>query len=165
MKKPIIIGLVTTALISGLVVGGVKMNKTNADVEAPIVTEVRHQGEVLDNHEARLTNVEGDVSELQTNTNTSPSSNRQSVPAVATPSSTQSLSAPAPAPDTPEPTSVTVVAFEEVPVEGSEDMDCKLTYSDGTSHQWHWKKVSYNQGTKITNTVNKCDSSVIGELK
>jgi len=61
----------------------------------------------------------------------------------------------------PQPTPVTVVAVEQVPVAGGKDVDCKLTYSDGTTYQWHWKIV----GGTTTNTSGYCDERIVGKAK
>lgn len=118
-----------------------------------------HHQEQLDNHEARITNAESDITGLQQNTNTQPSSDRQPIPVVS----------PAPAEPTtdpqPEPEPVVVTSYRQIPVENSEDVDCELSYSDGTTYRWHWQRVEYNQGTKITHTSDKCDDSVIGKRK
>lgn len=71
----------------------------------------------------------------------------------------------------------TVTAYEKISIPDSEDIDCKLTYSDGTTYQWHWLTIneqgswvtdaSGNNGhwVKTTNTANLCDDSVIGKQK
>lgn len=122
---------------------------------------VQNHDERLDNQDARLTNVEGDVSDLQTSTNTPPKTNTVYVPGVQTPQ-------PAPQPastSTPPPAPVLVTNVIQIPLLPSEDIDCKLIYSDGTEKVWRWKTVTYNQGTKITYTSNKCDDSLIGTVK
>lgn len=159
MKKKFVIAIASIAILSGLVIGGVTANQGSADdPTAPdLMPQVTAQQTQIDNHEGRITNTEGDVRDLQNRTNTPPSTTRVEVP-VAQPTP------PVPAP-TPQPTPVTVIAFEQIPVVNSENVDCKLTYSDGTLKQWLWKTVEYNQGTKITRTSGLCDSSVIGKQK
>lgn len=138
-------------------------NTTGASEEPPIVQEVRHQGEVLDNHEDRITNNEADIADLQSNTNTAPSPTRVIVREVTTPEPTEPLSTPV----EPEPEPIVVTAYEQIPMNtgyNNEDMDCKYTYSDGTTYQWHWKTVEFNQ-VKITHTNGYCDNRVIGYIK
>lgn len=153
-------------LVVGLVVGGATWGRTLATEKPPIVQEVEHQGEVLDNHEDRITNNEADIEDLQSTTNTPPSPGRTVVREVITPSPTQPIyTEPTPEPE-PEPV-IVVTAFRQIPVnEGynNENVDCELTYSDNTTYRWHWKTVTYNQ-TKITNTSGTCDAQVIGAKK
>lgn len=168
MKKKVLIAFAGFTLLSGLVIGGITWNSSKAEDVPPIVTEVQHQGEELNNHEVRITNTENDVKDLQTKTSTPPSTSNTTPPQVVTQSPTQPIyTAPAPTPSptpTPTPTPITVTAFEQIPV-GDSEIDCKLTYSDGTMFTFVWQTWDYNQGTKITNTTNYCDSSVIGKTK
>lgn len=151
-------------LLVGVIVGGATLTHTKAEplpdatsqlgILETVLRQNEHQGNVLANHEARITNTEADVNYLQGETTTN--TVRVEVPVVTT--------TPVPTPEpTPEP--VTVVGYEQIPVEGTEDIDCKYTYSDETTHQWHWKTVEYNQGTKITSTAGTCDYSDIGTEK
>lgn len=76
-----------------------------------------------------------------------------------------------------QPDPVTVTAYEQIPIQDSEDIDCKLTYSDGTTYQWHWTTVNEHETwmtdssghnghwVKATHTSNYCDASVIGNVK
>lgn len=154
----------TLILLSGLSVGGLTLTKGDAtDDPTQIAQVVAHQGEVLDNHEARITNTENDVKDLQSNTNTPPSTTRVSVPTPSQPAPTPT-SDPTPAP-TPQPAPVTVVAYEQIPIENSENIDCRYTYSDSTTYQWDWKTVEYNQGTKMIHFKGICDASAIGKPK
>lgn len=166
MRKPIIIGLVTTATVSGLVVGGMFMKKGSAAFDwLGLNQKIQQHDEQLANHEARITNTESDVADVQTNTSTPPSNNRQSVPSVTTPEP-QAADSPAPATQpAPAPTPVTVKSYDQVGVEDTENMDCKLTYSDDTTYIFRWKTVTYNQSTKITSMNGKCDTSVVGKEK
>lgn len=130
-------------------------------VETSPVYTTSDQNAILENHEARISNTEKDVTDLQANTNTPPSSDRVEVPpppAVVVQQTEQATQIPEPEP-------VVVTAYEVINIEGSEDQDCKLTYSDGTTHQWHWKTVEYNQSTKTTNAIGKCDGSIVGKEK
>ena len=161
-----IIGLAGTVLLSTAIVGGLQFNKSDATTEPPIYTEVRHQGEVLDNHEDRITNTEKDVTELQTKTGTPPSPTRTIVREVSTPSPPTPISSIPITTPTPQSTPVTVVSYEQIAIQGSEDVDCKYTYSDDTSYQWRWKTVAYDQGSKIISTHGQiCDIGSIGQKK
>jgi hypothetical protein len=165
MKYKSTVSLAT--LLIGIVVGGATLIRSNAETSpttpAPSVQTVQaqndHQESVLDNHEARITNTESDVKNLQANTNTEPSVVRVEVPVVTT------EPVPTPEPPAPEPEPITVVSWEKIPVEGTEDIYCKYTYSDGTTYQWHWQTVEYNQGTKFTYTSGSCDQTAIGKNK
>jgi hypothetical protein len=99
--------------------------------DSPLVTQVDDNTKKLDNHEARISNTESDVKDLQNKTNTAPSTNH-----VAVPNSTPSASNPA----TPSP--VTVTAYEQQPIDGSENVNCRYTYSDGSNTVFLWKMVN-----------------------
>ncbi len=160
--------LVGAVIISTLVVAALHFNKGGASSEPPIVQEVKHQGQVLNNHEDRITNTEKDVTDLQNKTQTPPSSTRTVVREVTIPSATEPLTIPTQTPNptpSPAPSPVIVTAYNRIPVQGSENTDCRFTYSDGTTLQWLWETVTYNQGTKITNRGGVCDNSVIGSIK
>lgn len=173
MKKSIYIPLVIATLGCGIILTMSLQTETGAEFDLPgLNQQVQRQGEQIDNHEARITNNENDISDLQDNTSTPPRSSRVDVPSVTTPpaeplpASSETEPTPQPEPE-PEPEPIVVVSYEQVPMNtgyNNEDMDCKLTYSDGTTYQWHWKVVSFNQ-TKITNTYGTCDPSVIGRNK
>lgn len=159
MKKQLIIGTVVCAVISGLVVGGLKASPGQASTpttDPAVAQEIKHQGETLDNHEARITNTENNVKDLQVHTNTPASTNTVVVPQVTTPS------APLPTPSAPP---ITVIAFQVQPIEGTENSNCMVTYSDATTYTWLWQIVTYNQGTKITSSNNLCDNRLIGNQK
>lgn len=164
MKKRIV-AIATVSTVLGLLLGGYTLANTWASTDSPTtiqgVNEVNdHQQSQLDNHEARISNTENDVSGLQQSTNTPQSSNRVTVPGVTPPPTSQA------APDvTPPPTPVTVASYEQLSVPGSEDIDCKLTYTDGSTHTWRWKTVTYNQGTATTQLSGRCDPSIIGQAK
>lgn len=160
MKRiTVVSSIALTTLVTGVVYANLNPSEASTTEVTPIVQQVdRHESE-LDNHEARITNVEADVSDLQANTNTAPSVQRVEVPEPTAPT-------PEPQPEpTPEPEPVTVVSYRQIPVEGTEDTDCEYTYSDGTTYQWHWQKVHYNQGTKFTNTSGYCDDRALGKVK
>lgn len=136
----------------------VKPDKASTTETTPLVQQVERQEEVLDNHEARITNVESDVSDLQTNTGTAPSIQRVEVPVVTT-EPVQSLEPVA------EPEPVTVVSYRQIPVEGTEDTDCEYTYSDGTTYRWNWKTVTWDNSFKKTNITGYCDDTALGKEK
>lgn len=152
-------------LVIGLIVGGATWGQTQADSVPPIVQEVTNHGERLDNHEDRITNTEQDVSKLQNETNVAPSESRTVVREVITEPATEPLNNPAPDPQPePEPEPIVITNVEQIPTgEGynGENVDCRFTYSDGKTYQWHWKTVRYNQ-QKITSYNDKCDSNLIG---
>lgn len=156
MKK-ILLAIAGAVVLS---VGGVGLMqiKAGASSDPPIVQEVKHQGEVLDNHEARITNTENNVKDLQNHTNTPPSTNTMPIPQVVTPP-TQISSDPVQA------QVVTVASFDVQTVNGTENLNCQLTYSDGTTHTFLWQTVNYNQGDKLISATGSCDSSVIGKIK
>lgn len=153
-------------LLIGLIIGGQTLTNTDAEPLPDATTQLgildtvlkqnEHQDNVLANHEARITNTENDVSQLQGNTTIV---ERVEVPVVVT------QPVPTPEAPAPEPEPVVVTAYEQVPVSGTEDIDCKYTYSDGTTYQWHWFTVEYNQGSRITHRSGICDDRAIGTNK
>ncbi len=168
MKKKII--FISVIVVLGLIAGISLVSKPqNAKaVDSPLTTQVDQQNKELANHEARITNTENNVQDLQANTNTAPSKTQMTVPSTAEPST------PAPAVA---PTPVTVVSYRAIPV--GESTDCEYTYSDGTTYQFHWKVVTHGSAwvtdgngqnghsvsTTNTNISGKCDSSVVGQEK
>ena len=99
-NKQTAIGLAVAANVTALllVVSLIPRSATGGFDLDGLNQQVQKQGEELDNHEARITNTEADVGELQKNTGTAPSTNRQSVPSVSTPAPAPSTASPAPAP-------------------------------------------------------------------
>jgi hypothetical protein len=154
MKKRALLIIAILAAFTGLASATLTSNPPNAGADdSPLVTEVAHQGERLDNHEARITNTENDVKDIQATTNTPPSSNHAPVPTL-----TSLPSAPV---SVPVPTPITVVSFEQV-MNGI-NTDCKLNYSDGSSIQRPWKIVDSGGAISISHTVSICDVSLIGQ--
>lgn len=145
MKKKILSAVVAVAIIGGLIGATVLSapQSTGADT-SPITTEVDNQQKELSNHEARITNNESNIKDLQTNTNTPPSPTQVSVPA-----------SPPPAP-------ITITSYLQIPVD-NQGVDCQLTYSDGTTYQWHWQV--YNPGSSGVTTYNTCDQFLVGQPK
>lgn len=156
-KKNILI--VSSALV--LAVGGAtfalsRPTTTGADT-SPLVQQVQHDSDRIDNHEARITNTENDVKDLQNKTDTSPSVIRVPVPVVTSTSPTQALSAPAPA-------QVTVSAVAQV--KNGNDTDCKLTYTDGTSITKQWRIFDGSDGlTETVHYLGVCDNTLVGQIK
>lgn len=141
-KKRTVISLAGTVLLSTFVVGALHFNKSGAETEPPIIQEVKHQGQVLDNHEDRITNTEKDVSDLQNNTQTAPNSTRTVVREVTTPSPTEPIASPIP--------DLTIrVASAVQRVDGTNENGkfyCDLVYSDNTQDS-----VFQGQSLSLTN--------------
>lgn len=168
-RRGVILSTAGTVLIAGAIGATVALNqpeKTGADT-SPITTQLDSQSKELANHEARITNNENNISALDKNTGT-PTTTIVDVPSQA-PATTVPDPAPAPTP-------VTVTAFQQVPLTDG-NTDCILTYSDGTTYQWHWEVIN-PQGSWVTNgvgqnghwvtttqTASTCDPSVVGTAK
>jgi hypothetical protein len=75
---------------------------------------------------------------------------------------------------------VTVTAYEQIPTDALGDIDCKLSYSDATTYQWHWQTIDPNgswvtdgsgqnghwvAATETYGPYGKCDRSLIGMLE
>lgn len=153
MKKKAII--ISSILIAGSVieVTALQAPQSGGAVDSPLIQEVDHQGQVLNNHEARITNTENNVKDIQSKTSTPPSTTQVSIPqTTATPTTPVVAS------------QVTIISFEVIPISGSEDQDCKYVYTDGSTKQFAWQRTIYNQGTKITQTSGYCDGRVIGQI-
>lgn len=121
-------GLIAAAVIAVSVAGVAAVNNptpVTATDTTPTEQQVDKNTQELSNHESRITNSENDIKALQDNTGTSPSSNDTSV------------SAPAVAPVT-SPVAITVASYEKIDL-GNQNIDCKYTYTDGTTYQWHWQ--------------------------
>ena len=99
-NKQTAIGLAVAANVTALllVVSLIPRSATGGFDLDGLNQQVQKQGEELDNHEARITNTENDVKDIQQNTGTAPSTNRQTVPSVSTPAATPSTASPSPAP-------------------------------------------------------------------
>lgn len=160
MKKLFSLKLIGLSVAVGIVMGSYVMANTEAEVTEPdydaIVAAQQQDDEQLADHESRITASEGDIDTLQTQVSTTSSSG--------TTNSTSTTSQPTPTPSNPtpsdppatQPTPVTIVSYRVIDIEGSEDKDCEITYSDGTTKRWRWQTVEYNQGTKITHTNGRC---------
>lgn len=137
MKKLITTLAVITLGIVPVTIAANSAVPIDATEEPPIIQEVKHQGEVIDNHEARITNVEKDVTKLQENTNTPASPNKVTVPAVVT-SSPEQLAV---AESEPQPITVVTSSYNHG---GLHDGHCTLIYSDGSR--------DYTKATTTTRT-------------
>jgi len=161
LKKKLLVGGVIVALAAGGVTAALNQPQSTGADTSPLTQEVDRQGQELSNHEARITNNESDIKNLQNNTGTAPSANRESVPYVS--STTQTLVS---APNTPtvSPASApAVVTKSNLLIGGQYDGYCQLTYSDGSQ--------SYSKATLTTtgngnsgNTEDNC-ASFIGQQK
>lgn len=151
MKKKLILTTVASVLTIGAVSGAVALNstpqKTGADT-SPITTTLQQQQDELNNHEARITNTENNVQAVASKTGTTTTVVEQ----VPTPSLQTTAVAPTP---------VIVTAYEKLAPDSDGTIDCKLTYSDSTTYQWHW----YKTHNGVTSTFNACDDTVIGQVK
>lgn len=101
---------------------------TGADDVPPLVQTVQRHDEQLANHEARITNTENDVKDLQGNTNTPPSTQRVEVPIVVT-EKAPVVSEPQAEPTPAEPVKVTNSTLQ---YGGEFNGYCAVTYSDGS---------------------------------
>jgi hypothetical protein len=171
MKKKL---LLTGATILTLgTIGSTMVIKYSKPAEAgtsPLVTQV-------DNHEARIKNLESNVSAIQTRTGTPPSSNQVDVPVVNSTSPTPTDSTSSPSTDTaPVESAPVVTAYKEIVID-ADNSDCEYTYSDGTTKVFHWKTtnpkgawVTDSSGqnghwVKTTSQNGFCDQRAIGQSK
>lgn len=143
--------IITIGSISGAVALNSTPQKAGAD-DSPIVQTLADHSKELANHEARITNTENNVQAVADKTGTTTTIIEQ-VPATSQ------------APAEVAPTLVTVTAYEQIPVDANGSMDCKLTYSDGTIYQWHWKTTKKIFTGIVTSYDKNCDSSTIGTTK
>lgn len=152
MKKKLILttlaSIVTIGTVSGVVALNSTPQKAGAD-DTPIVQTLADHSKELANHEARITNAESNIGAVANKTGT-----------TTTTTVVEQVPAPTQA-QTPTPEPVTVTAYEQIPVDPNGSTDCKLTYSDGTTYQWHWKVVQGNN----TSTTGVCNSMVLGNVK
>lgn len=130
LKKKLLIGGAIVALSAGGVTAALNTPQSSGADTSPLVEQVQHNTDELANHEARISNTENDVKDLQDKTGTPPSTTRVEVPTVSTPAPTASVSETTTAPATPAPV---VVKESNINVGGQYDGYCTLIYSDGTS--------------------------------
>lgn len=146
LKKKLITGGVVIALAAGGVTAALNSPQTTGADTSPVTTQLQQHSDELANHEARITNTENDVKDLQDKTSTPPSSTRVEVPvyipAPAVTQSSPSVTAPAP---------VTVTG-SGLMIGGQYDGYCILTYSDGSK--------DYVKATLTTTTSGNSSSSV-----
>jgi len=114
---------------------------TSATDTTPTEQQVDKNTSELANHEARITNTENDVKVLQDKTETPPSS--------------QSVSAPSPV-------KKAVVTDYEFIYASDDEVDCKYTYSDGSTLQFVLSRRNA-QGAWETNGY--CSNRVLGSEK
>lgn len=165
-------GVITLAVVSGLVVGGLGVTRSEAAMDwLGLEQKLTNHDEQLANHDDRIANVEKDVDKVQENTQTAPSTEKVIVREVQTPNPTVTNApepADAPAPTlTPKPQPVKVTAFQVIP--SGQEFNCKYTYSDGTSRTFRWKWYSTAQTSdgpvQAVNQNGYCDSQAIGLMK
>lgn len=133
-KKTLIITGAILAFATTAGAGALILPQTSgADTPSPIVQQVNHNTDQLANHEARITNTENNVKDLQTKTNTPPSNTNTVVHDVTVPAAPMPVTDPTPTPP-PAPMPVTVAKSGYLgpgTIIGHEG-DCLLFYTDGT---------------------------------
>jgi type II secretory pathway pseudopilin PulG len=155
-KKILLSTAVLVAMSGGALTAALDQpQKTGADT-SPLVQQVQHNTDQLNNHEARISNAENDIKSLQDNTQTPPSTTRTVVEQVTTPAPSQPVTQPTP----PAPVTVTKSDFSGDNTSGV----CNLTYSDGTTAQVAAVITASDGGFKVTIYSNNCDSFV-GQAK
>lgn len=138
--KPALIGLGVTVLVGAYSLANPKSTSADFDL-AGLNQQVQQQQSELNNHEARITNLESNVGSIQQNTNTAPADSQVSVPTVPPqPTATQSTASPVTAqPVYSGPTlvdaEVYATPYQEPKGAGgySANFYCKETLSDGTN--------------------------------
>lgn len=138
MKTRFAIGVVTAvAAVSTVGALAIHADKTNADFDLPGLNQQ------VQNHEARITNTEGDVKALQDNTKTQPSVVRVEVPVVtAQPVDNK----PAPTPTVPTVVAVSTKQYTCYNENGASWAATVTHYSDNTD-----KMTRDSDGRSITN--------------
>lgn len=155
-----LVGSIAALGIASIVVLNIS-SRSNADLDTVTIgQELQSHEEQLNNHEDRISNTEADVKVVQEKTDTAPSTERVVVREVTNRVTSPS---PSPTPTTNDPEQqpkeqqkITITSYKVLDVENSEDKDCEITYSDGTTKTWRWQSVKYNQGTKIVEQVSSC---------
>lgn len=149
-------GIITLAVVSGLVVGGLGITRSEAAMDwLGLEQKLENHDQQLDNHDDRITNVEKGVETVQEKTETTPAPERVVVREVVTQNPTVT-NTPEPTP-APEPKPVTVTSFEVMP--NGDELNCKYTYSDKTSKVFRWR---WSSGVNQESTNGRCDADVIG---
>lgn len=161
-------GIITLAVASGLVVGGMGVTRSEAAMDwLGLEQKLTNHDEQLANHDDRIANVEKDVEKVQEETNVAPATEKVIVREVQTsnPTVTNTLEpAPAPAPKPSAPELALITAFQVVEIDETRK-DCKYTYSDGTSKTFKWRWSRTVDGVTQTRTSGYCDSTVVGQPK
>lgn len=163
MKK-LLIGTASVLAITLVSILNVASNTGANFDELGVQQELTNHGERLDNHEDRITNVEKDVMEVQDKTGVAPSTERVIVREVVTQPAekkavTQTVSEPEPEPE-PEP-KVVITSYKTVEVDDLGSKDCLHTYSDGTTYQRKFTRVTYDNSFKMTKTSGVCDETLL----
>lgn len=114
LKHKIVTGGVVVAMAAGGVTAALSQPQSTGADTSPLVQQVNHNTEQLDNHEDRISNNERDVKDLQNKTSTSSNSSNVTPRSVNTAPSSQPVTnndlgqAPAQAPaPTPDPRTIT----------------------------------------------------------
>lgn len=154
-------GIITIAVVVGLVVGGAGVTRSEAAMDwLGLEQKLEHIDERNDNQDDRIANTEKDVEKLQDETNTEPATERVVVREVVTENTTvQNTPEPEPV-SKPKPVPIIVTKVEQLDVGGG-NVDCKITFSDGTSKIRQYKRVF----TGGSSTAGACDDSILGTLK
>lgn len=158
MRKRLLIASVLLGSGLGTGVAALSSPQSSGADTSPIVQQVNHSTDELANHEARITNTENDVKDLQDKTGTAPSPANKPAPTINTPPAAQPVADAAPV----SPPSITIVASAIV-MGGQYDGYCHLTYSDSST--------GYTKATLTTTTSGNSSStgdncqSFIGQVK
>lgn len=153
--KPLVV-----TLVIGLIIGGVTLAPSSANKEdtlgQPTNTPQSATSLVAESEAVSIPESEEQISQH------TPGESHAN--AEQTPKSSPSASTPDSPEPTPEPQPITVASFQVQQVD-EDNINCYITYSDGTDHTWLWKSSTYNQGQKTTRVIAKCDASIIGLKK
>lgn len=109
--------------------------------------QVQNQDDQLKNHEARISNTENDVKDLQQNTSTAPSASRTAVPAVSSPPSTTTSGGAAATPAAPAPATVAPT------VTSTKHINCSTNFT-GTPEFWEGIYTTYSDGSVLMQDAN-----------
>lgn len=165
LKKKLMIGGAVVVLAAGGVTAALNQPSSAGADDSPLVQQVQHNTDELANHDARITNTENDVKDLQDKTGTPPSTTRVYVPVVSSSSqpvdqgSTSSGGTTQPAPQQ---TPVTV-ASSSINFGGQYDGYCTLTYTDG-SRAYVQATMTTTQNGNSQSAQDNCQSFV-GQAK
>lgn len=164
-KRNLLVASIILTSLSVGIVRAVQQPETTGAQTSPIVQQVDHNTQQLENHEGRITNTENDVKDLQTKTNTPPSASRTTIKEVTTPSANAPISESPPASASPAPIAITVVRSGYLApgtIPGHEG-DCLLYYSDGSEDFVKATVITTHDGG-TTSTADNC-ASFVGQTK